>query len=118
MKVAMKISSVSKRRESEFPPTGLSVISQLVSRAWGNPQGNPKQNTRSYRNASCHLFDIAPLRGAVDLNMPFSIDIAPLRGAVDLNIPFSIDIAPLRGAVDLNMPFSIDISPLRGGEIV
>ena len=25
MKVAVKISSVSKRRESEFPPTGLSV---------------------------------------------------------------------------------------------
>ena len=44
MKVAVKISSVSKRRESEFPPTGLSVVSrQLVSRAWGNPQGNPKQ---------------------------------------------------------------------------
>ena len=85
MKVAMKISSVSKRRESEFPPTGLSVVSrQLVSRAWGNPQGNlkkhPSKNTRSYRNASCHLFDIAPLRGAVDLNMPFSIDISPLRG--------------------------------------
>ena len=32
---------VNKNRESEFPPTGLSVISrQLVSRAWGNPQGN------------------------------------------------------------------------------
>ena len=48
MKVAVKISSVSKRRESEFPPTGLSVVSrQLVSRAWGNPQGTPKQKPQA-----------------------------------------------------------------------
>ena len=33
-----------------------------------------------YYNASCHLFDIAPLRGAVALDIPFSIDISPLRG--------------------------------------
>ena len=33
-----------------------------------------------YYNASCHLFDIAPLRGAVDRDIRLSIDIAPLRG--------------------------------------
>ena len=39
-----------------------------------------KPSISHYYNASCHLFDIAPLRGAVDLNIPFSIDISPLRG--------------------------------------
>ena len=85
MKVAAKISSVSKRRESEFPPTGLSVSRQFSIVSMGKsagkrPSKTPSKNTRSYRNASCHLFDIAPLRGAVGLNMPFSIDISPLRG--------------------------------------
>ena len=41
-----------------------------------------------YINASCHLFDIAPLQGAVEMNMPFSIDILPLRGMGIVCNPF------------------------------
>ena len=54
MKVAVKISSVSKRRESEFPPTGLSVVSCQLSvsiasmgKSAGKFEETPKQKPQA-----------------------------------------------------------------------